>query len=693
MNRIFCSLLILITATYLAGCGGSTYGGSNTTPVTYTVSGTVSGHTGTVTLTNIGVNTQTVLTSGSNFSFPAQTYGSSWNVSATGPASQNCTVTSGNGSGTSITANVTVQVTCTTKTFNVSGTVTGNTGNVIFTNNNDVAHEQVVSVSGGSFSFPAQNYGSSWNVVVTSPANQNCSITSLNGSGSSITSNVTVQVPCSAKSFTVSGTVTGNTGTVTLTNMGANPQAVSISGGSFNFPVQAYGSSWNVVAAGPSGQSCSVKSGIAGGTSITSNQSLVFQCSTTTFPVSGTISGNTGAVTLTNNGVDSIILPANATSFTFNTQIASGSGYSVVVASHPGGQACSVNNGTGNNVIAPVNSITIICHTMHAYIVNNGDSTISQFSINNDGSLNATGSVDLSTSAPSPVNITIDKSGQYAYVTSGTDKKIAQFNIGANGALTPLSPAFVSTSGNPSSIAIDPTGKYAYVTYKNTGGVALFSVSTGLLTEVTTTTASTALSPDLSGIAIGTSGAFLYVTDHGSNTVSQFSIGGTGALTALSPPAAATGPAPVEAPYFISIDPSGKYAYVTNGNTNTLAQFSINSSTGALTPLSPSSVATQGLPFNVKIDPTGRFVYVANYNTGSISQFSIGSNGALSATRSTQPSGINIFDVAIDPTGRYVYWTSVNNKVSQYAINSDGSLTALTAPISTGLNPNGIVIQ
>jgi 6-phosphogluconolactonase (cycloisomerase 2 family)/membrane-bound inhibitor of C-type lysozyme len=691
---------MLITATYLSGCGGNTYGGSNTTPVTYTVSGTVSGHTGTVTLTNVGVNTQTVLTSGSNFSFPAQTYGSSWNVSATGPASQNCTVTSGNGSGTNITSNVTVQVACTTNTYIVSGTVTGHTGNVIFTNNNDVAHEQVVSASGGSFSFPAQNFGSSWNVVVTSPANQNCSITSLNGSGSSITSNVTMQVTCSAKSFTVSGTVTGNTDTVTLTNMGANPQAVSISGGHFNFPAQEYGSSWNVVAVGPSGQNCSVKAGIAGGTSITSNQSLVFQCSTTTFPVSGTISGNTGAVTLTNNGVDSIILPANATNFTFNTQIASGSSYSVTVANHPGGQICSVSNGSGNSISASVNNIIVACRTMHAYVVNNQDNTISQFSITNDGSLNAIGSVDVSTSAPSPVNITIDKTGQHAYVTSGTTDKIAQFSVGISGALTPLTPAFVSATGNPQiispqSISIDPTGNYAYVTYNATGKVALFTISSGLLTETITPQVATGAGPW--GVTTDPSGKFLYVANNETSTVSQFSIGMGGALSALSPATVVTGGASREAPYFISVDPTGKYAYVTNGNTYSLAQFSIDSSSGVLTPLSPSSVVTQGTPFNVKTDPTGRFVYVVNSFTGSISQYTVGSNGALSATRSTLPTSIHVFDIGIDPTGRYAYWTSEDDTVSQYKIDgSNGTLSQISAPLVLGdlgtKLPRGIAI-
>jgi hypothetical protein len=240
---------------------------------TYTVSGSVSGNSGTVTLTNNGVDQQTVSTLNGSFTFSPQNYGTNWSVAATGPASQTCTV-SGNGTGSNITANVTnVVVTCTTKTFTVSGTISGNSGTVTLTNNG--VDQQTVSALNGSFTFSPQNYGTNWSVAATGPVSQTCLVS--NASGSNITANVTnVVVTCQNNTYTVGGTVTGlGTGlSVTLLNNGGNGITVNATGPlSFTFaPAQITGSAYNVtVGTQPSGQTCTVTngSGNVGTTNIT----------------------------------------------------------------------------------------------------------------------------------------------------------------------------------------------------------------------------------------------------------------------------------------------------------------------------------------------------------------------------------------------------------------------------------------
>jgi len=81
-------------------------------PVAYTVSGTVSGLTGSVTLQNNGAD-DILKTTNDGFSFPPQADGSSYAVTVSAqPAGQTCSVT--NGSGTIMSADVTdVAVTCT----------------------------------------------------------------------------------------------------------------------------------------------------------------------------------------------------------------------------------------------------------------------------------------------------------------------------------------------------------------------------------------------------------------------------------------------------------------------------------------------------------------------------------------------------------------------------------------------------
>src|SRR5258708_23280296 len=59
-----------------------------------------------------------------------------------------------------------------------------------------------------------------------------------------------------------------------------------------------------------------------------------------------------------------------------------------------------------------------------------------------------------------------------------------------------------------------------------------------------------------------------------------------------------------------------------------VSAFSIGSN-GALTPVPGSPFATGFQPLSVTVDPTGKFAYVANELDNNVSAYSIGSNGAL----------------------------------------------------------------
>lgn len=105
-------------------------------------------------------------------------------------------------------------------------------------------------------------------------------------------------------------------------------------------------------------------------------------------------------------------------------------------------------------------------------------------------------------------------------------------------------------------------------------------------------------------------------------------------------------------PHAIAIDPSGKFLYVVNVQQNDVSAFTIDSATGALTPVPNSPFAAGGgtNPLAIVIDPTGQFLYVLNetssnsntgplvgYYFGSVNSYSIDSTtGALVPT--TSPS-------------------------------------------------------
>jgi DNA-binding beta-propeller fold protein YncE len=80
----------------------------------------------------------------------------------------------------------------------------------------------------------------------------------------------------------------------------------------------------------------------------------------------------------------------------------------------------------------------------------------------------------------------------------------------------------------------------------------------------------------------------------------------------------------------VTVDPNGKYAYVANSSSNTVSQYSIGSD-GTLTALATPTVVTGFGPASVTVDPSGKYAYVANSGASdSVSQFAIGSDGTLS---------------------------------------------------------------
>ena len=166
-------------------------------PATYSVGGTVSGLTGSVTLQNNGGD-DIIKTTNDGFTFPAQAEGSDYAVTVSSqPTGQTCTVT--NGSGTNITADITnVTVTCVTDvvpTYSIGGTVSGLTG--IVTLYEDTSGEDLALSTNGSFAFATEQVdGTPYTVtVLAQPTGQTCSVT--NGTGTIATADVTnVGVTC-----------------------------------------------------------------------------------------------------------------------------------------------------------------------------------------------------------------------------------------------------------------------------------------------------------------------------------------------------------------------------------------------------------------------------------------------------------------------------------------------------------------
>ncbi|MBV8805419.1 MAG: beta-propeller fold lactonase family protein [Sinobacteraceae bacterium] len=217
-------------------------------------------------------------------------------------------------------------------------------------------------------------------------------------------------------------------------------------------------------------------------------------------------------------------------------------------------------------------------------------------------------------------------------------------------------PTVTSSGANPAALTVHPTNNYAY------------TADFGTLTSTPTTP----------------------------STISQYKIGSDGSLTPMTTASVAAG----IGPSWLTTDPAGKYLYVVNLGDNTIGQYNISATDGSLSPMTTATVSTGAntKPFSIVVDPTGSYAYVANNNTNTIGQYTIAAAGsatpgALTAmTPATVAAGSGVLSVTIDPAGKYLYATNrAGNTVSQYTIGTGGALTPMTnATVATGVQPTSL---
>src|SRR5712692_8761354 len=113
-----------------------------------------------------------------------------------------------------------------------------------------------------------------------------------------------------------------------------------------------------------------------------------------------------------------------------------------------------------------------------------------------------------------------------------------------------------------------------------------------------------------------------------------------------------------------------KFAYVANDVSGNVSAYTINSSTGALSPVLGSPFGAGTGPVSVAVDPSGKFVYVAVEGSANVSAYSIDSTtGALSPVPGS-PFAAGLFpdSVAVDSSGKFAYVGDLFGGVSAYTI-------------------------
>jgi len=415
-------LALLVGMTFLmAACSGlkSTSTGGTGTGGSYTISGSISGYTGSglvlVNTVNGTANSLTVAAGSTKFTFATavasgDTYAVTVQTQPSNP-SQTCTVT--NGTGTAA-ANVTnVQVNCSAE-FSVSGTVTGLVGTGLVLANNGTDTLTITGTGTVPFTFKNAVTGQ-YNVTVqTQPTNPTQTCTVTNGGGTA-TANVTnVTVSCSAK-FTVGGTVSGLTGSgLVLQDNGGDNLTVAAGATTFTFATSVPGAYAVTVLTQPTNPSQTCIVGNGQGTATANITNVTVTCSSG-FTIGGTINNLTGAglVLQDNGGDDLTIQKTGSVKFTFATLVTGA--YAVTVKTQPSNptQNCVVVNGSGTataavtNVVVNCGAVYSIGGTVSGLLGSGlvledtlGGSTLDQLPVTGTGSVNFTFAI------PAPANST-----------------------------------------------------------------------------------------------------------------------------------------------------------------------------------------------------------------------------------------------------------------------------------------------
>jgi len=307
---------------------------------------------------------------------------------------------------------------------------------------------------------------------------------------------------------------------------------------------------------------------------------------------------------------------------------------------------------------------------------------------------------------------TSSRTSNILLATSQGATLIDSFGVNLNtGVLTQIHTAGQVPSGtSPSAIILDSTGSTAYVANvpisnptTSPGTISAYTVkSDGTLATVGSNVAAGA---NPIAMTMDPSGKFLFVVNQSSNNVSVYSIGSPGSLTQVSGSPFATGTAPLPpsnalpAPAGVAVS-AGNFVYIANQGQDTISAFTLNTTTGKLTPVA-------GSPFAAGTSPSGLgalhttsnvdVLFSANQGSNNVSVFNINTDGSLAeVTGSPYSAGLGPVALIADPTRSFLYVADrTSNQVSGYKVSpGTGALTAISPPTaSTGTNPVGLAFQ
>lgn len=285
------------------------------------------------------------------------------------------------------------------------------------------------------------------------------------------------------------------------------------------------------------------------------------------------------------------------------------------------------------------------------YTIHGDESEVSAFTVDRQ-----TGHLSFlnrqSTQGKNPVHLAFDPSGKFLVIANHIGASLAVVPLNEDGSLAPLS-QLVKLDGpigphrveqkqaKPHFNPFDPSGRYVVVPDKGLDRVFSFRFTDGQLVPAS----------DAFAVARETSG-----------------------------------------PRHLSFHPKAAFAYVVNELDSTVTAYQFDATTGTLRPFQvvsalPDTFTGNSRASEIEIDAKGRFLYASNRGYDSIAVFSIDSTSGRLSFKGAQPSGgktPRFF--ALAPDGRFMFALNEDSdSIVTFAVDPEsGMLKATGAEISSG---------
>ncbi|MBF6548275.1 lactonase family protein [Nocardia brasiliensis] len=248
--------------------------------------------------------------------------------------------------------------------------------------------------------------------------------------------------------------------------------------------------------------------------------------------------------------------------------------------------------------------------------------------------------------------LSTDRTGRYLFGASYSGDLISVQPIAANGAVRPRPDEVIATAPHAHSIVIDPANRHVFVAVSGGDHILQyrFDATAGRLTPNRPAAVATPLGAGPRHLVFHPSGRVVLACHELDGTVqSHLFDPPTGTLT----PAASRSALPQGFsgnPWVseLRVTPDGRYLYVAERTSDTLAGFHVDGDTGALEPI--GHTRTEAQPRGFAIDPGGRFLVAAGQKSHAVTSYAIDpATGALAAVHrrsvGRNPNWVEIIDL------------------------------------------------